>query len=132
MTRVTREQGAEMFHRGAQRKRQEANMFAVMSVSEPEKAELFTKLADYAAVDARYYDMASWYYSDEIDNLDDGTNEDLLMLTSVSELSPKLYAEYLRNIDVSCRAEEKITHEMLQDLKSSIRAQIKRNLNRLY
>ena len=129
MARMTREQAAELFHRGAQRKRQEANMFAVMSVSEPEKADLFTKLADYAAVDARYYDMASWYYSDEIDNLDDGTNEDLLMLTSVSELSPKLYAEYLRNIDASCRAEEKITHKMLRDLKSSIRAQIKLNLD---
>ena len=129
MVRMTREQAAEMFHRGAQRKRQEANMFAVMSVSEPDKSDLFTSLADYAAVDARYYDMASWYYSDDIDNLDDGTNEDLLMLTSVSELSPKLYAEYLRNIDVSCRAEEKVTHEMLRDLKASIRAQIKKNLD---
>ena len=129
MARMTREQTAELFHRGAQRKRQEANMFAVMSVSSTDKAELYNSLAEYAAVDARYYDMASWYYSGDFDSLDDGTNEDLLMLTSVSELSPKLYAEYLRNIDASCRSEEKITHKLLRDLKSSIRAEIKVNLD---
>ena len=104
-------------------------MFAVMSVSSTDKAELYNSLAEYAAVDARYYDMASWYYSGDFDSLDDGTNEDLLMLTSVSELSPRLYAEYLRNIDASCRSEEKITHKLLRDLKSSIRAEIKGNLD---
>ena len=47
-------------------------------------------------------------------------DDDLLYLTAVSEPSPRAYAQYLREIDPSVRADEKITHSCLKELKSAI------------
>ncbi len=126
--RVSRTDLAELFHKGALRKRQESNRFAIMSVQFPNKGKLYSALADYTAVDARYYDMASWYYSGEMSSLEDGSEDDLLMLVAVSELSPKLYAMYLREIDPESREAEKMTHKLLMQLKTSIRQELSNNL----
>jgi len=112
---------SEMFRRGMERKTEEVHRFSLLSVEFPEKSELYTTLSEYASVDLRYYELASLYYSGDVDKLDDGTNEDLLLITRASELPPRLYAEYLRQIPAECREEEKVTHKALQDLKASIR-----------
>ena len=57
-----------------------------------------------------------------MDDLDNGYNEDLLLLTKASELPPKLYADYLRELEPSDRDEEKVTHAALKELKGAIRA----------
>ena len=55
-----------------------------------------------------------------MDILDDGNNEDLLLLTSAN-ISPRLYAMYLREINPASRADEKTTKKILDSLKKSIR-----------
>ena len=50
--------------------------------------------------------------------------EDLLLLTGVSEVSPRMYAIYLREVEADSREDEKITHKALVSLKDSIRRQL--------
>ena len=45
--------------------------------------------------------------------------EDLLVLASAKDISPKLYAKYLREIGSSTK-EEKVTHQALKELKRAI------------
>jgi hypothetical protein len=64
--------------------------------------------------------MAQHYYAEDLTYFENGLNEDLLVLTKDSELPPKLYAEYLREIDPAERLNEKITHAYITDLKKNI------------
>jgi hypothetical protein len=64
--------------------------------------------------------MAVHYYSEDFSYFENGLNEDLLVLTDSSELSPKLYSEYLREISPDQRVNEKITHAYITDLKKHI------------
>lgn len=117
---------AGLFEKGAKRKMEEREMFSLRSMDDPDRAELYGVLADYADVDERYYIMASLYYRGDLDALEDGRNDDLLLLLSASELPPKTYAAYLREIPKGSREEEKVTHRALMQLKSSIRAELLR------
>ncbi len=109
-----------MFRSGAIRKMEEHEIFAVRQAEQPERSALFAELLTYTDIEWRYYDLAQHYYADDMEYFENGLNEDLLLLTKTSELPPKLYAEYLREISPSARASEKITHSHLVALKKSI------------
>lgn len=117
---IPREELSEMFRLGAIRKMEEHEIFAVRQAEQPERSVLFAELLTYTDIEWRYYDLAQHYYADDMEYFENGLNEDLLLLTKTSELPPKLYAEYLREISPSARASEKITHSHLVALKKSI------------
>ncbi|MGN0097936.1 MAG: hypothetical protein ACI38Y_01245 [Candidatus Methanomethylophilaceae archaeon] len=118
---VDRKTLSDMFLKGADRKMLEHEMFTLRIVEDPEREPIYRELIDYVDVDERYYRMASQYYLGDLDSLDNGFNEDLLLLTKASELPPKLYAEYLRELSPEDRESEKITHAALKELKSTMR-----------
>ena len=110
---IDRKTLSDMFLKGADRKMLEHEMFTLRIVEKPEREPIYRELIDYVDIDERYYRMASQYYLGDLDTLDNGFNEDLLLLTKASELPPKLYAEYLRELSPDDRASEKITHAAL-------------------
>ena len=118
---IDRKTLSDMFLKGADRKMLEHEMFTLRIVEKPEREPIYRELIDYVDMDERYYRMASQYYLGDLDTLDNGFNEDLLLLTKASELPPKLYAEYLRELSPDDRASEKITHAALKELKSAMR-----------
>ena len=118
---IDRKTLSDMFLKGADRKMLEHEMFTLRIVEKPEREPIYRELIDYVDIDERYYRMASQYYLGDLDTLDNGFNEDLLLLTKASELPPKLYAEYLRELSSDDRASEKITHAALKELKSTMR-----------
>ena len=118
---VDRKTLSDMFLKGADRKMLEHEMFTLRIIECPDRAPIYQELIDYVDIDERYYRMASQYYLGDLDTLDNGFNEDLLLLTKASELPPKLYAEYLRELSPDDRASEKITHAALKELKSTMR-----------
>ena len=118
---IDRKTLSDMFLKGADRKMLEHEMFTLRIVEKPEREPIYRELIDYVDIDERYYRMASQYYLGDLDTLDTGFNEDLLLLTKASELPPKLYAEYLRELSPDDRASEKITHAALKELKSTMR-----------
>ena len=118
---IDRKTLSDMFLKGADRKMLEHEMFTLRIVEKPEREPIYRELIDYVDIDERYYRMASQYYLGDLDTLDNGFNEDLLLLTKASELPPKLYAEYLRELSLDDRASEKITHAALKELKSTMR-----------
>ena len=118
---IDRKTLSDMFLKGADRKMLEHEMFTLRIVEKPEREPIYRELIDYVDIDERYYRMASQYYFGDLDTLDNGFNEDLLLLTKASELPPKLYAEYLRELSPDDRASEKITHAALKELKSTMR-----------
>ena len=119
---IDRRDLAEMFRKGADRKMAEHQLFAMLAVEHPDRAALYHELFDYTDVDERYYRMAASYYSGDLESVDTGYEEDLLLLTDASELPPKLYADYLRELTPEDRREEKITHSALRELKGAMRA----------
>ena len=118
---IDRKTLSDMFLKGADRKMLEHEMFTLRIVEKPEREPIYRELIDYVDIDERYYRMASQYYLGDIDTLDNGFNEDLLLLTKASELPPKLYAESLRELSPDDRASPKITHAALKELKSTKR-----------
>lgn len=118
---VDRKTLSDMFLKGADRKMLEHEMFTLRIVEKPDREPIYRELMDYVEVDERYYRMASQYYLGDLDSLDNGYNEDLLLLTKASELPPKLYAEYLRELSPEDRESEKLTHAALNELKSTMR-----------
>lgn len=118
---IDRKTLSDMFLKGADRKMIEHEAFSLRIVERPERESVYRELIDYVYIDERYYRMASQYYLGDIDTLDDGFNEDLLLLTKASELPPKLYAEYLRELSPEDRESEKVTHAALKELKGAIR-----------
>lgn len=119
-TTLTREQLAEMFEAGIQRKSAEQNVFGMRSLDNPDRQAIYSDLYDFLDLELRYYHVAARYYRGDIDSLDNGGFEDLLLLTSV-DLSPRMYAIYLREIDPADRSAEKVTRNALKDLKNAIR-----------
>ncbi|MBE6528599.1 MAG: hypothetical protein E7Z64_05505 [Thermoplasmata archaeon] len=117
---ITKEELVELFRIGATRKMEEHEIFVMRALEHPERAEVYSELQSYVDIESRYYDLARHYYAGEFSYFENGENEDLLLLTKVSELPPKLYAEYLREIDPSQRVYEKITHGYLLSLKHNI------------
>lgn len=118
---IDRKTLSDMFLKGADRKMTEHEAFSLRIVERPERESIYRELIDYVYIDERYYRMASQYYLGDIDTLDNGFNEDLLLLTKASELPPKLYAEYLRELSPEDRESEKVTHSALKELKGAIR-----------
>ena len=117
---VTKEKLVELFRDGATRKLEEHELFVMRAIENPDRAEVYSELQRFVKTEWRYYDLALHYYSEDFAYFEDGQNEDLLVLTEENELSPKLYAEYLREIDSSQRINEKITHKYLENLKENI------------
>lgn len=118
--KIDRKEISDLFDKGIKRKEDEINLFGMRALEAPSKSEYYESLTAFLRLDIRYYGLAQAYYGDDIDMLDDGSNEDLLMMTSV-DISPKLYGCYLRELDNKSRADEKITRKVLNDLKTSIR-----------
>ncbi len=118
---IDRKTLSDMFLKGADRKMTEHEAFSLRIVETPERESIYRELIDYVYIDERYYRMASQYYLGDLDTLDNGFNEDLLLLTKASELPPKLYADYLRELSPEDRESEKITHSALKELKGAIR-----------
>lgn len=119
---VDRKTLSEMFLKGADRKMHEHEYFSLKRMDNLGKEKIYHEFVDYVYIDERYYRMAASYYAGEIDELDDRYYDDLVLLTKASELPPKLYADYLRELTPDVRQEEKVTHAALLDLKAAIRA----------
>ena len=119
-TPVSKEKLVELFREGATRKLEEHELFAMRAVENPSREKVYQELQAYADIEWRYYDLAMHYYAEDFSYFENGLNEDLLLLTSSSELSPKLYAEYLREISPDQRTNERITHAYVVDLKKHI------------
>ena len=117
---VTKEELVKLYELGITRKMEEREIFFMRSLENPERADVYAELQRYADMECRYYDLAKRYYAGDLSYFENGSNEDLLLLTKESELPPKLYAEYLREIDPSQRNYEKITHGYLVTLKRNI------------
>lgn len=122
--RFTRTELVEMFESGVERKMGERELFAMRAFEEPGKECLMKTLIEYLGYDIRYYGLAAQYYSGDLSGIEDGYDEDLLLLTGVSEPPKAVYAQYLREIDPAAREDEKITHAAVKDLKGSIRRTI--------
>lgn len=117
---VSKEKLVEMFRAGATRKLEEHELFAMRAVENPAREKIYIELQAYTDIEWRYYDMAQHYYAEDFSYFENGLNEDLMLLTADSELPPKLYAEYLREINPKERINEKITHSYIVDLKKNI------------
>jgi len=117
---VSKEKLVELFRKGATRKMEEHELFAMRAVNDPKREKIYSELQTYTDVEWRYYDLAQHYYAEDFSYFENGLNEDLLVLTASSELPPRLYAEYLREIDPEERTNEKITHSYIVDLKKHI------------
>lgn len=117
---VSKEKLVELFHNGAIRKLEEHEIFAMRANTNPSRENVYSDLSTYADIESRYYDMAEHYYAENFSYFENGSNEDLLEMTKESELPPRLYAEYLREIDPAERLNEKITHAYLTNLKKNI------------
>lgn len=117
---ITRDELAAKFTEGVERKRREQQDFILKAFENPEKGKVYQEIADFLDYEIRYYRLGASYYSDEFESMTSEEDDDLLYLTAVSEPSPRAYAQYLREIDPSVRADEKITHSCLKELKSAI------------
>ena len=117
---VTREELVQLYDLGVTRKKEEHEVFVLRGTLNPDRANLYSELQRYVDFDVRYSDMAKHYYAEDLAYFENGLNDDLLYMTEESELSPKLYAEYLREIDPAQRNYEKITHGYLMTLKKNI------------
>ncbi len=117
--RVARKELADGFAAGADRKLAEREKFIMRAFEEPDNSADFLDIAEFLNTDIRFYRMAAAYYGGDIDSLDTGDEEDLLVLASAKDISPKLYAKYLREIGPSAK-EEKVTHQALKELKRAI------------
>mgnify|MGYP000757267696 FL=1 len=117
---ITRDELAAKFTEGVERKRREQQDFILKAFENPEKGKVYQEIADFLDYEIRYYRLCAAYYSDEFESMTSEEDDDLLYLTAVSEPSPRAYAQYLREIDPSVRADEKITHSCLKELKSAI------------
>lgn len=122
--RYERNDLAEMFRKGVERKMAEKELFVMRSVETPGKSELYAKLIDYLDLDMRYYDMASHYYSGDLGTLEDGSDDDLLYLVGMSEPAPNLYAKYLRELPEADRKSEQTTHAILMSLKKAMKSEM--------
>jgi hypothetical protein len=120
MTSVLKDRLVELFRNGAVRKLEEHELFAMRAVENPSREKVYAELQTYVDIEWRYYDLAAHYYSEDFSYFENGLNEDLLFMTEESELPPRLYAEYLREIDPNERQNEKITHSYLTSLKKNI------------
>lgn len=117
---ITRDELAAKFSEGVERKRREQQDFILKAFENPEKGKVYQEIADFLDYEISYYRLGAAYYSDEFESMTSEEDDDLLYLTAVSEPSPRAYAQYLREIDPSVRADEKITHSCLKELKSAI------------
>ena len=117
---ITRDELAAKFTEGVERKRREQQDFILKAFENPAKGKVYQEIADFLDYEIRYYRLGAAYYSDEFEPMTSEEDDDLLYLTAVSEPSPRAYAQYLREIDPSVRADEKITHSCLKELKSAI------------
>lgn len=117
---ISKEKLVEMFKAGATRKLEEHELFAMRAIENPSREKVYNELRTYTDIEWRYYDLAQHYYAEDLEYFENGLNEDLMLLTKESELPPKLYAEYLREVDPSERLNEKITHSYIVNLKKNI------------
>lgn len=117
---VSKEKLVQLFKDGAIRKMEEHELFSMRANENPSREKVYAELMTYTDIEFRYYDMAQHYYAEDLSYFENGLNEDLLLLTKESELPPKLYAEYLREVDPAERLNEKITHAYITDLKKNI------------
>jgi len=117
---ISKEKLVEMFKAGATRKLEEHELFAMRAIENPSREKIYNELRTYTDIEWRYYDLAQHYYAEDLEYFENGLNEDLMLLTKESELPPKLYAEYLREVDPSERLNEKITHSYIVNLKKNI------------
>lgn len=117
---ITRAELAAKFTEGIERKRAEQQAFILKAFENPEKGKVYQEIADFLDYEIRYYRVGAAYYGDEFESLTSDEDDDLLYLTTISEPSPRAYAQYLREIDPSARADEKITHSCLKELKFAI------------
>ena len=99
----------------------EREAYAMKAFEDPDRAPHYLDLMDWLQLDIRYHQLASAYYSNDFDSVDNGYDEDLLALVEASRISPKLYASYLRDLNPEDRAEEKVTHAAVEGLKKAIR-----------
>lgn len=123
---ITRTEMAARFEQGMERKRAEKQVFLLKAFEEPEKGPVYQELCDFLDYEIRYYEVAAAYYRNDYEGLQGDDYDALLYLTKLSDPSPKVYAQYLREVDRSARDEEKVTHDALKVLKTSIRQVMER------
>ncbi len=109
-----------MFRIGAERKEKEIQRFNLLALEDPTKGKQYMEIAKYLATDKRYYELASYYYAEDFEHFENSQDEDLLTLVSCSELSPRMYAVYLRLLPPGDKGMEEITHQYILGLKGLI------------
>jgi len=117
---LSRKQLSSLFRIGAERKEKEIERFNLLALEDPTKSKKYQEIAKYLAIDKRYYDLASYYYAEDFEHFENTQDEDLLTLIDKSELSPRMYAEYLRLLPPADKGLEEVTHQYILGLKGLI------------
>lgn len=118
---MSRQELSELLSKAAERKMSERELFMMRAVEDPSNANLYSELIDWLELDIRYVGVAAVYYSDDYGSLESGYDDDLLFLIGSSDVPPKTYAQYLREIPASDRADEKIVHAAVTGLKKAMK-----------
>ena len=125
---ITRTELASKLAVGRERKEGEKQRFLLEAFEHPEKGPIYQEICDFLDYEIRYYEVAAAYYRNDVDGLQGDEYDALLYLTAMSDPSPRAYAQYLREVDPAARADERITHTAVQDLKRMIRAVMERGV----
>lgn len=124
---ITRRELSDKFADGIQRKMQEKELFTMLSVEHPDKKQLYDELCNYLDYEVRYYNVCRAYYADDFESLTSEDDNNLLFLTGESEVSPRVYAQYLREIPADVRDDERMTHTALRDMKKAMAQAVMRS-----
>jgi len=117
---LSRKQLSALFRMGAERKEKELQRFNLMALENPTKAKQYMKIAQYIAIDKRYYNLAAYYYAEDFEHFENSQDDDLLNLIDDSELVPRDYAIYLRLLPSEDKGLEEVTHQYILGLKGLI------------
>lgn len=118
---MSRQELSELLKGAAERKMSERELFMMRAVEKPSDAAAYSELIDWLELDIRYVGVAAAYYSDDYGSLESGYDDDLLLLLESSDVPPRTYARYLREIPDSDRADEKIAHAAVKGLKAAMK-----------
>lgn len=91
-----------------------------MTFNRPERYTIYKEIIYFLEYEVRYYKVSAAYYANDIESLEADPNNDLLFLTTVIEISPRIYAQYLQKIDSDNRVNERIIYSCMRDFNKAI------------
>ena len=118
---ISRSELSEQLAKASDRKMAEREKFIMLALEEPDRSATMMDLADWLELEVRFCRVASAYYADDIDSLDNGADDDLMGKIDSWNVAPRLYADYLRLIPSEDRDQEKIVHAALKGFKLAMK-----------